>query len=360
MTIFYFTLAGLVVICSALSLINHPHWVFRIFEFTKVHLLLLQFTSFMFAAVFIDFTPVIWMSQAALLFLIIYNSSILVKYTSLYRTAPQEKSSKHSKKISVLSANVYQFNTDYQSFIDLVNRINPDIVLTIESNKDWDKALEALENDYSNYKKVPLENTYGLHFYTKLKVKALDVHWFVADDIPSIEAHLQTDDGYDFTFWGVHPPPPSPTEEENSKERDGELMCVAKKVRKNKSTTVVVGDFNTVAWSKASTLFRKTAELIDPRIGRGLISTFHANYRWFRFPIDQMFHSPDVYVNTFTVLEKFGSDHLPLYFEFQINNGKKLNQESVETLENGEMEEVEELIAEGKAEDGDRETIATE
>lgn len=360
MAIVYFILVGFILITSALSFIDHPYWVFRVFEFTKVHLFIIQFATFLLALVFIDLTPFIWGCEAFLLFLMIYNATILVKYTSLYKVIPQEQSAKHSKSVTVLSANVYQFNTDYQPFIDLVQKNKPDIVLTIESNKDWEVAMEVLEKDYPNYKKVALENTYGLHFYTNLKIKKADVHYFVADDIPSIEAQLQTDDGYSFTFFGVHPPPPSPTEEENSKERDGELMCVAKKVRESDTATVVVGDFNTVAWSKASTLFRKTAELVDPRIGRGLISTFHANYRWFRFPIDQMFHTPDIYVNEFTVLEKFGSDHLPLFAEFQINNGKNLNQDNVERLEEGEMEEVDELIDEGKAEDGERDTVAKE
>ncbi|WP_417603769.1 endonuclease/exonuclease/phosphatase family protein [Owenweeksia hongkongensis] len=360
MEIIYYTLTAFILITSILSFIDHPHWMFRVFEFTKVHLVILQFATFMLALIFMKATPFIWGIQAFLVLLMVYNASILVKYTSLYKVVPQEKSPKHSAPVTLLSANVYQFNKNYQPFIDLVHQTKPNIVLTIESNKDWDKALEVLEKDYPNHKKVPLENTYGLHFYTNLKIKKVDVHWFVADDIPSIEAQLQTDDGYNFTFFGVHPPPPSPTEEENSKERDGELMCVAKKVRDGNAATVVVGDFNTVAWSKASTLFRKTAELVDPRIGRGLISTFHANYRWFRFPIDQMFHTPDIYVNEFTVLDKFGSDHLPLFAELQINNGKNLNQENVESLEEGEMEEVDELIAEGKAEDGERDAVAKE
>jgi hypothetical protein len=41
----------------------------------------------------------------------------------------------------------------------------------------------------------------------------------VADDCPV----LRQKNNFKFTFFAVHPPPPSPTEEENSKERDGEL-----------------------------------------------------------------------------------------------------------------------------------------
>jgi hypothetical protein len=62
-----------------------------------------------------------------------------------------------------------------------------------------------------------------MHLYSKLKITKHSVHYFVADDLPSIEAKITTADNFKFTFFAVHPPPPSPTEEENSKERDGEL-----------------------------------------------------------------------------------------------------------------------------------------
>jgi hypothetical protein len=61
-----------------------------------------------------------------------------------------------------------------------------------------------------------------MHLYSKLKITKHSIHYFVADDLPSIEAKITTADNFKFNF-AVHPPPPSPTEEENSKERDGEL-----------------------------------------------------------------------------------------------------------------------------------------
>ena len=71
-----------------------------------------------------------------------------------------------------------------------------------------------------------------MHFYSKIKIDESKTHYFVADDIPTIEAHLETDDGFKFVFFGIHPPPPSPTEEETSKERDGDLLSTAKRVTK--------------------------------------------------------------------------------------------------------------------------------
>ena len=90
-------------------------------------------------------------------------------------------------------------------------------------------------------------------------------------------------------------------------------------------------------------------------MGRGLISTFHAKYWLLRFPIDQMYHSADVLVEELKTLENFNSDHLPLYCKFHIDHFDATNEDEVEDLEQGEMEEVEEFIEEGKEEEGDRE-----
>lgn len=100
--------------------------------------------------------------------------------------------------------------------------------------------------------------------------------------------------------------------------------------------------------------------MIDPRIGRGIISTYHAKYKLLRFPIDQMFHSIEIFVQKLIALENIGSDHLPLYCEFVINykNDEQLSQ--VTTLEKGDMQEVNQMIKNGIEEDGDRETIVTQ
>ncbi|MDH6250443.1 endonuclease/exonuclease/phosphatase (EEP) superfamily protein YafD [Chryseobacterium sp. H1D6B] len=356
----YLVIIGLLILLTLLPKIQNQHWIFRVPEFGKIQITYFIFITFLFG-LFIE-TPSenFWYLQALLMVLFIHHSTTLVKYTPLYPVKKYQQRNQSSQKLHFISANVYQFNTEYNRFISLIQKHQPEIFLTMESNGGWEKALQILEKEYPYQHKVTLENTYGMHFYSKIEIKNAKTHYFVADDIPSIEIHLKTKDGFSFVFFGVHPPPPSPTEEETSKERDGDLLSAAKCVKNIKEPVVVVGDFNNVAWSKSSILFRKTSQLIDPRIGRAFVSTFHAKYRLLRFPIDLMFHSEDIFIKELKTLENFGSDHLPVYCEFFIDPHNNGQEERVEKATSEEKAEAEEMIQDGKEEDGSRDAVVTE
>jgi endonuclease/exonuclease/phosphatase (EEP) superfamily protein YafD len=358
MEIFIYILSAILILGGILPFISHQHWIFRVWEFGRIQLTVLLLMNLVLGFQFIETkTGWFWGVHAIEASLIVYNLIVLIPYTTLYKRNKFSGISRHSLSVSVISVNVYQFNENFSKLIDLVNDTDPDILLTMESNQAWEDAMQVLEKDFPYHKKVALENTYGIHFYSKLPTSDIQVNFFVADDLPSIEAKLKTADGTKFTFFGVHPPPPSPTEEETSKERDGELLCIAKKVKKTKGPVIVVGDFNNVAWAKSSILFRKTSELIDPRIGRGFVSTFHAKYKLLRFPIDLLFHTTDIFIEEFKTLRNIDSDHLPLFCKFFINHSAEIQEEEVESLEPGEIEEVDEMIKEGIEEEGDRDDV---
>lgn len=356
----YISISILVLIASILPKIPSSYWVFRSTDFGKIQVFYIAIVLFLVGFLLPQKNTTFWILQSLLLGSIVYHGFILFKYTHFYPVKKSKPQYTSSKKLSFISANVYQFNTDYEQFIQLIKKYQPDVFLTMESNGDWEKALEKLEVEYPYQHKVSLENTYGIHLYSKFEIIESQSHYFVADDIPSIEAVIKSQQGYKFVFFGVHPPPPSPTEEKTSKERDGDLLSVAKRVKELHLPTIVVGDFNNVAWSKSSILFRKTSELIDPRIGHGFVSTFHAKYKFLRFPIDLMFHSTDVFVTQLKTLENFGSDHLPVYCEFFIDAELEHQEDQVETATQEEENEAEEMIQDGIEEQSDRERVVTE
>ena len=360
MQLVFYIFSAITIIASILPFISHQHWIFRIWEFARIQIVVLQFLTFLFGLIFFgDKSTFFWIIILLHTGLIANHVIILVPYTTLYRKNPAKNTRPTEDLVSIISVNVYQFNQDYDKLIELVKEVEPDILLTMETNLAWEDSLTVLEDQYPNSKKVALENTYGIHFYTKLKVEDIKVNYFVADDLPSIEATLFTKSGQKFTFFGVHPPPPSPTEEETAKERDGELLTIGKKVRGMDEPVVVAGDFNNVAWARSSILFRKTSELIDPRIGRGFVSTYHAKYRLLRFPIDLFFHSTNIFIKDFKTLRNIGSDHLPLFCSFFINPYNKIQEKEIETLEKEDLPLIEEMIEEGVNEQSQRPAVVT-
>ncbi|SHG49933.1 Uncharacterized conserved protein YafD, endonuclease/exonuclease/phosphatase (EEP) superfamily [Flavobacterium micromati] len=350
----FIIISTLLLIASLLPYLPLSHWFYRFFEFAKIQIFLLQLILLISSIIFlVNFSISIRSLQFLTAVSIIIHAAMLFKYTRFYVSIKKEQGESSSKTISVLSANVYQDNKQYDAFLKLVNQNDPDIILTMESDESWEKALSVLDASYKYSVKVSLDNTYGMHLYSKLEILHHSIHYFVADDLPSIEAKIATHDNYNFTFFAVHPPPPSPTEEENAKERDGELLSIAKKIKENADTCVVLGDFNNVAWAKSSILFRKTSETIDGRIGRGFISTFHTKYWFLRFPIDLMFHTPDVFVEDLKSLGYFGSDHFPICAKFFINRKTAKQEHLVNELEDEERETVHEIIQEGINEKSD-------
>lgn len=351
----------LVILLSVLPFVPNQHWVYRVPDFLKLQLFFLKLLIIPLDILYWEEILGFYFLVGALIALLLYHAFILMRYTKFWRKEKKVAAKHSSEIIKIISCNIYQFNTEYERFIDLIKREKPHIFLTMESNSDWEKAMRTLEEDYPTQHKVTLENTYGMHFYSRLPIRKIQTHYFVADDLPSIEAEVETEDGYRFVFFGVHPPPPSPTEEATSKERDGDLLSVAKRVREYKMPVVVIGDFNNVAWAKTSILFKNTSQLIDARIGRGILSTFHAKYWFFRVPLDLLFHSPSVFIEELNIAENVGSDHFPVQVSFRINEESAAQEEDVKDLDKGEMSEVNELIKEGKKEESDnREELAEE
>jgi endonuclease/exonuclease/phosphatase (EEP) superfamily protein YafD len=128
--------------------------------------------------------------------------------------------------------------------------------------------------------------------------------------VPSIETGVRLPSGTTIIFHGVHPKPPPLHDTER---RDAELLIVGRKVGAESRPAIVAGDLNDVAWSSTTRLFQQISGLLDPRIGRGLYSTYNANLPFLRWPVDQVF-----FQNSFTLLEMrrlgyIGSDHFPFY-----------------------------------------------
>ena len=329
------------VITPFLPATENPHWFFRTADFVRLQSL---FLDCLFLVLFLffesEYTVFSWILLATLIYTIGYEIDKVFKYSSFY---PRKKPDFPSDgKLSILAGNVLQTNTYYDKFLKIVKDHNPDLVLTMESNSEWEKGLSELEETYPYTVKVPKENFYGMHLYSKIELINPEVKFQVEEGMPSIFFEYPINKNKNVFFCCLHPAPPSPTENETSKERDAELMITGNIIRELDKPTVVCGDMNDVVWSRTTRLFKKMTAMIDPRIGRGFFSTYHAKYFFMRFPLDHLFHTKDLFVKIMERTENFGSDHFAMYYE--IHHKKKEVTPKMPKLNGDDNEEVKELI----------------
>jgi endonuclease/exonuclease/phosphatase (EEP) superfamily protein YafD len=306
-------------VATILPLFYHPHWAIRMFDFPRLQICVFLIIGILLFALPQTFNN--WFTITSILVLSVclgYQIKHIFPYT---RIAPKQvkgiTKKDEAKQVSFLIANVLTTNREYYHLINLVKQYDPDILLTLETDKDWERALEEIEGQFNQSIKIPLDNLYGMHFYSKLEITNQETRYLIADSIPSIHGKFKLKSGHEVFFHCLHPTPPFPGENESSVDRDGELLLVGKEIEKREESTVVFGDLNDVAWSKTTKLFKKISGLLDPRKGRGMYSTFNAKYPFFRWPLDHLFHSKDFHVVKVKRLADINSDHFPIFVELQ-------------------------------------------
>jgi len=325
--------------------LGNPHWFFRTADFVRIQSLFIQLTLLV-LLIFLkeEFDLYTWILAAALVGSMAYQLFKVIPYSSLY---PQKRDKSESDgQVSILAGNVLQTNTRYPDFLKEIKRFSPDLVLTMESNKDWENGLSEIEKDYPFSVKVPLENFYGIHLYSKKTLNNVEVKYQVEADVPSVFFDYPLSRNLSIFICCLHPAPPSPTENETSKEADAELILTGKQIRKANKPSVVCGDMNDVVWSRTTRLFKKITGMIDPRVGRGFFTTYNANYFFLRFPLDHLFHTKDLFVGRMERSKYFGSDHYAMYYEIHHKRNAPLPESP--KIDGEEKEEVEEIVEEGK------------
>jgi endonuclease/exonuclease/phosphatase (EEP) superfamily protein YafD len=321
-----------IVLFSIIPLIKNDYWIFRVFEYPRLQKLILNLAVVLCFAILFKAD-----AKQDIVFLILtsLNAAYLI-YKILPFTFLAKKKLLKAKSIdgkncfSIISSNVFQDNKNTTGCMQMLKKYEPDLILLLETDQYWHDGTAELKKTYPYQVLIPLENTYGMMLYSRLKLINPLVRYRVDPEIPSIKTQVQLASGKIIDLYCVHPTPPVPGENSHSTERDKELLLVAKEVKADKKPALVVGDLNDVAWSYTTELFTKISGLLDPRIGRGFYNTFHAKHAFLRFPLDHVFCSTDFKFISLKRLENFNSDHFPILIKLQYELMAELEQEEPE------------------------------
>ncbi|MBV7308855.1 endonuclease/exonuclease/phosphatase family protein [Acinetobacter sp. CWB-G5] len=343
-------LACVVIWLSFWSLIPRDEWWFRGADFPRLQILALGLIAFILMLIW-D-APWSWVREVILLGLIAavaYQLKMVLPYTFVWKKQVKTVASTElqpERQISLIVSNVLTPNTQYHLLLQQIRQYQPDLILTLESDAHWEQALSVLDDDYPYRVAVPLDNLYGMHLYSRLALKDIEVKFILSDEIPSIHATVILRSGQPVQLYCLHPKPPSPTEAKDSTLRDAELLIVGDQIKDLDESCIVMGDLNDVAWSRTTRLFQRISGLLDPRVGRHFVNTFHADYPLLRWSLDHVFHSTDFALVQMQRLAHIGSDHFPVYVVLQTGRVFEQVQEELEQTEADEQE-AQEAIEDG-------------
>ncbi|MFK8079774.1 MAG: endonuclease/exonuclease/phosphatase family protein [Granulosicoccus sp.] len=321
MTIVLIAAAALLVALTLLPLSSSRKWYIRAMDFPRVQLAIL---CVVWLAVMAFGEPsshfLLSLSAVGVVAALAYQCYWIVPNTQLHdveiqRHLPERQTSLGN--IRILSSNVLTHNRNAQALLDLVHKHKPDILITLESDHWWQEQLDTLDQ-YPHRVQCPLDNLYGMHVYSQLKLENPRIEFLVEPDKPSMSMDISLNEHQQTKLYVAHPAPPAPDENTESTERDVELIIIAKEVALLTTPVIVAGDLNDVAWSATTRLFREISGLKDPRVGRGMFNTFNACHWFIRWPLDHVFVSKHFKLHQLQRLPHIGSDHFPLLVEFAL------------------------------------------
>lgn len=347
-------LAAVLITGVLLSITESNQWWIRAWDFPRAQLLVVMFALSVALWVYDRRNAGPWL-PLALVMLCLWQAWRIYPYSAL---APVDvamadaETAQGGACFSVLSLNVLQTNREYGRTTEMLERIDPDILLLMETDQAWIDAMTPVTGQYAHVTAKPLDNKYGLLFASRLPVRDARIRDLAQKDTPSIMATMTVAD-QDFHMIGLHPRPPRPGQD--TEERDAELIVAAKEARAIGLPAIAIGDFNDVAWSDTTRLFMQMGQFIDPRIGRGTYATFPADMTYLGWPLDHVFVTEQFLMKDMRVLDPVGSDHRPILAEFCLNPsaGRAQNAEAEDaTAENmREAETVMDEFDEDTAED---------
>lgn len=348
-------LGSLMAVGTLLSFSHSPHWGVRNWDFPRVQIAVAAAGSGAgYAALFFRGRTWEWPFLAVTAATVAWQGYKIWPYTPLGRKEVERsrrvredaRRDEARQWFSLLVSNVLMENGEHDRFLRVVRDCDADLVLALEVDAAWMRAMEPLARDYPYVVRQPQQNYYGMVLFSRLELVDPEVRFLVQDDIPSIHTGVRLPGGGVVTLHGLHPRPPEPIRDQPSTPRDAELILMGRHIGDEEDrATVVAGDLNDVAWSPTSELFLRLSGLLDPRKGRGMFNSYNAKNPLFRFPLDHVFHSNDFRLVSLRRLEKVGSDHFPIYIRLSWEPDAEAEQPEPEEAP-GDEEEAQERLEE--------------
>ena len=214
-----------------------------------------------------------------------------------------------SHTLRVTSINVYVLNRQYGKVISYIDKMQPDLLVVLEAQKDWRDFVADFRVRYRHAAPSNWDNGFGILLFSRYPIVNQKIVYPSGLDFPYLVATLKVGDK-DVTFIAVHPP--SPRGGTLSRLRNFQLRRIAREARSAKGFVIAAGDFNLTPWSSHYRKFIGLTKL------RNTMGRTHWQPTWPAFmpagglPIDHIFVGKGIRVNGFERGPDVGSDHYPV------------------------------------------------
>lgn len=221
------------------------------------------------------------------------------------------------KNLRVMLANVEHRNNNYEKLLESVKLANPDIIVLQEVTEVWWGNVKNLETDYQFVKSMPKQGGSGIAIFSRYPLENSEILQLDESTHPALLNKINID-GKILTLLSIHPP--TPIRSDKFINRNKQFAESARILRETPNPKILIGDMNNTMWSPYFVDLVRDSGLQDVRIGRGIYPSWISFFpSLFRIPIDHCLVSEDIEIESVSLGNSTGSDHLPLIIDLKIS-----------------------------------------
>ena len=353
---------------TLLPILSTGKWYVRWWDFPRLQVAtLLAVATVMLAGSWLRSEPASQNRHELLVWLVflvpsfVWQVSHIIQFSPLWAKEVPVATDGQSEFVLMVS-NLDKDNPDRESVPQEISEERPDVLLLLEYDQRWKDQLSEIRKQFKFHHDVVRDEGLGIALWSNFSFASVETRHTISDRRPSIWATLEFF-GQRVNFVGVHPTPPglidsTGDDRRDSRVRDAELIITAQQIaERSDESWIVAGDFNDVAWSHTTRLFKRIGGLKDPRIGRSYMGTYMAQYPPLRCPIDHVFLSEGFSVGRLSRKKIGGSDHFAVLATI-IN--KSTSEGTTPTPHLNDADDADQIIEEGKLDAEERDVVSEE
>ena len=223
----------------------------------------------------------------------------------------------HTFRAMLLNVNTHL--GDVERIKQVIQGLDPDILVLEEISSQWVLDLQWLANSHPHSRVQPRDDNFGIGLFSRLPLEECEIVYIGDANVPSIVATVDTG----LRKLGViatHPLPPIGAE--YSHWRNDHLERLPHYVPSS-LPFILLGDLNVTPWNYHFRRLLQRTRLIDSSKGRGIQPTWPNFNPLLLIPIDHCLHSSDVSVVNKRIGRDVGSDHFPVIVDFVIRTERE-------------------------------------